>query len=1104
MHKLLEGNDLNNGELSARYFAVRPYKSTLGEEGFLDKDNQFIEFKSTDIDERIAQVTPYVEQRIKENKLLANNVISYFYGDTDVFSKNQGKQRAVNAMIMGMSPEDYTIKHLNEIQGFENVKSPIVVAINKQTNVHKLLYFSNDNKNFNVKFSDEKRTNVFGAFVNNMTADRIIQDERFRNANSMQFRKLEISLIAAELKRLNKSLEIDRIKISSDLMNKSKPYVMDMHDSVSILKSVKKLIELNPKEFQLSGHSKDIFTQDSYMDQRSYNPNFIYNLADTIINYKDIVSNRSYDKLKESIDGFKQGESTNKDLLMELISFQGVLKNSFKDGKDPFKQPEYIAVANSIKYLAGVENRLTGKHGLSSITKYATIEQNYPDYVRQRLATITKNNDHRIRVEFNSYRNKHDKVLKAMAKANGVVFSNKILSSSMLSMYDNLYKNPEMDYERQETIMRLKDSTDPSLNPEESAYIDFINENMERALRLTGFQEEKYEAGFLPVYKATKQTRIAKANRRGEVFDRSRFTVEEQDIDPITDMSTDSFFNIDSGLHGKYNNHEGQIGVNVETGDKNPDFDPEYSIETNIEYILDKAMAESFNYDAHASTMAVGEAIKISMMYNIDDYGGEQAVDETLKGIESFIAQSVKGEVVKGGKYESLNKAIVKINMAATNLAIVSTRQAVMDSMTYLLGSTSMAVTNHIYKAFGGDTTAPGYFGANSWMKAGRILVSDNKLSREVMKEYAIDTTDVKRLMSRNNKLSMSKDFSDLAFYPSRASMLAVHTQVFIASLIEEGSFDAYSLDEEGNLQYDEVLDRRYYDDKGNVKDKAFLRAIKQQMFDDDTLGIEPAIKDEDGIVINPNIEDRKLLRGYTSVEINNIRNRSAAMLGVFDKDGINQLNRFVIFRSMFKFMTWMMPRLDLYWMEKSESEILKEWKKRVNEFGEEGYTAEAMIQEGIIQTLLKMPKLIYGVTTGQITGDAAKLENFEKRNTMTCSDSKGNPKECFLKHTAMGKSTERILLNVQGDMFIISAFFQMLNGDMSFFSGFSVVINAFTRAMQTIWGVFNLDPDSDQSAAGMFNDYGKKTVAGYRSIYEVYDMNAWLNEAQPREKQYK
>jgi len=1134
MTKLLGGNDMNNGELSARYFATRPYHNTDGRLGFLDKNNEFVEFTSNNIEERIKQVTPHVLERIKQNKLLAENSISYFYGNTNSFPNNTDKLKSVQTMFNGLSPEDYDLKMINQISGFEKVKSPIIVAINKQTKVKMLLYFSNDSHNIPMKFEDKKRTNIFGEFITDTTAKRIINDDKFIRGDSMQYRKLEISLIAAEMKRMDNSTEIDRIRISSDMHNKNKPYVMDMHDGVSILNNVKKLISIVPDKFDLAGHNKEIFSRDHYFNPKSYNPNFVYNLVDSIINYKELTSKDSFKRLSNNVYAYRDGEITKRELMRELISFQNTLKGKFKDGKDYTKQPEYIAVANAIKYLAGMENRVTGKHTLSKITEYATIEQNFPDYTRQRMATIVKSNDHRIRVEFKEFKSKHEKLLKAMADSRNISFSSKVITPSMLKLYDNLYKNKDMDYQNPSTLMVMKDENDSSLNTEEKAYIKFVNERMEFALRLTGLREESYKKGFLPVYKATKQTRRAKDNRNGKILGRSIGfedqdikSIEEEttmdDIDPITDISIDSFFSIDVGLTSKYSNPEGQVGIDVETGEMREGFNPDRDIETNIEFILDKAMVEAFNYDAHMSSMAIAEAVNVSMYYNVDDYGGKDAVDYTINGIKSFIAQSVKGEVIKAGKYESLNKAIVKINMAATNLAIVSSRQIVMDSMTYLLGSTSMAVTNFLYKSFGGDTNTPGYFDTKSWIQAGKMLVSDSKLAQEIMKEYAIDTTDAKRLMSRNNKLSMRSDFTETVFSPSRGAMLAVHTQAFLANIIQDESINAYSLDETGSLQYDEKKDLRYYTANGIIKDEAFLIAIKNQMLDDDTFGIEDLKKDDEGKLIQKNILNRKLKRGYTSIEINNIRNRSAAMMGVFDKDGINQLNRNVMFRAMFKFMTWMMPRIDQYWMEKSESEILKEWKKRVDEFGKEGYVAEAMVHEGIIQTLMGTSKLVYGMALGEITGDAAKLENYEKRNLaifashaiaflavygmlkafqLSCKDSKGESKECFLKHTAMGMSTERILLNVQSDMFILSNFVNWLDGSQSFFAGFGVVYSAVTRTISSMFHLFNMS--DDETIGGTFHDNSKRSLAAYRSFYEIYDLGAWLNESQPREKQYK
>jgi hypothetical protein len=330
--------------------------------------------------------------------------------------------------------------------------------------------------------------------------------------------------------------------------------------------------------------------------------------------------------------------------------------------------------------------------------------------------------------------------------------------------------------------------------------------------------------------------------------------------------------------------------------------------------------------------------------------------------------------------------------------------------------------------------------------------------------------------------------------------------------MIEDGSINAYSIDDNGQLQYDEKKDLRFYDADGKIKDQLFLDAIKKQAIDDDTLGYE--ITEVDGI------KTVVLKRGYTSVEINTIRNRGVSMLGALDKDAYAKWQQNVIFRSMFKFMPWLQAKKDLYFMERHESEILKVWKKRIDEFGNEGYVAEAMVQEGIVQSLFGLYRKFYAHGYKVLINGG--IDDVEKKNMavlashlslyamtaimysmlkMTCVDEDGEKdKTCFMKHTAMGQRTEKVIKNIQSDLFVLQTFYNLGTGDFNGFAGFAVVGNLIQGILgATYLSATGYRQDEDQTRVDYvlesFNKTLKRSVALYRSGYEIYDFNEWLKD---------
>ena len=1131
MDVVTEGNDINSSRISARKWAMRPYTNKeTEEEGFRDKAGVFIAFDSENIEERIKQAKPYMKDIINMNNVFVSEMTNFFYGDENVFNKNQSKHSVAVNMLRGISQRDYDLLPLVDLPGFENSTSPVLVAINRFTGDRKLLYFAPSSSAF-VPFSDEDRKGLYGAFYSDFAGKKNINNEK---ATTDNFRKMELGLIAIQMKNIDRDVRIDIMKVSNGFRENVLPDIFYMDNALQLVKPLKGILEKS--EHKTAGFIANAFSKYETFQNSYYNPNYIYNLADEIMNLG--VSDFAKDKYLESFNAYQNNMLNRGEMLTELGKLERSLVHVLeKDGKDPYKDKKYLVVANAIKHLAGVENKLINTD-LSNLTKMATIEQNMPEYHRQKMATITKNNDHRIRTQFDTFRIEHSKLLKKLAESRNVEFSERNINPSLLGLYDNLYKNPNWDYSDIDGLMTLKSPNDSSLRTAEKNYIKFINKHMKMAMKRTGYRKyDNIKEGFVPTYEATLQTRRVKLNAKGEYL-KEMFDIVDQDRKVkanIAKQDIAGYFTMENELADAYNNSDTMNGVDFNEAEtlKRKNFDVN-GIETNLEYILDRAVGTSLNYESHTDTLLIAKAIKVSLMQDVDEFGGENAVKDVLDGMETFLDMSVKGVSDQGG---ALNEIVGKINQAATNLAIISTRQMVMDSATYLLGSTATIISNTLFKAFGGDVDTPGYFSTESWMKAGSVIMSQPELYNAIMREYAIDTTDVKRLIGRSEKLSMRADFTEVAFKVSRGAMLMAHMHVFVANMIEDGSFNAYSM-KDGHLVYDETKDLRFYTKNGKIKNKIFLDAIKGQMELDSTMGISEdreivsEEKNDDDELISKTelikVEDRKLLRGYTSIEINNIRNRSSAMLGVFDKDGFSKIQKWAMLKSMFKFMTWMQSKMDLYYMEQHKSDTLKMWKKYTDEFGNEGYVAEAMIQEGILQSLLSISTKSYGAIVGKLAKGEFNITDIEKRNLaiftshitmalsvlalnslfkMNCKDKDGNPQECFLEHTAAGKSTKSMINNVQSDMFILTAFIDIVNGEYSFFSGFSVVgnlgVNTAGLFLDVLFPSEEDASDPDFSRVTEVNNYMKRSFSIYRSIYEPIDFAQWMSEEEERKKKY-
>jgi|GEM_PF-6990756 len=948
IYSMLSGNKINNFEQIGLYYAVNP-ETENGIEGFRNEFNKFIPFDSANIEDRLKQLEPVSKMKKKENDNAILKVIEYFNGNPNAFSDNRHKESGVQYMLSGINPLEYDLVRLNSISGFENSEAPVLVAINKITKDRTLLYFSTE-QSHPIVHSNGNKT-VYGAFISDKAALALSMDKADIASTSLNYQKIELASIAMQMKadnKTNREVHINRLLISNGLNSKNRPYTFDMHEAIHLYKPLIKVIGAD----KFGGVLQHVNSNDHFFDSFSYNPNFLHNLYSFLLN-SSTVNSKDVSDYYNSVVEYEDAKMTKSDVMMHLHTLEDSIKRSFTDIKDLEASREYIAVMNAIKYLHGIESRVIKKEKWM-VTKAATIEQNFPEYIRQKMAVIVKNNDQRIKSQYEVFRTEHKRLLRKVAESRNISLGEKWVSPSLIGIYKNMMQNPDFDYKNYSVLMLMKDPDDAksNLNDDERNYIRFFNKYMKDSLSISGINTEtNYVEGFIPAFGSTIQTKRVLLNQRGDVM-ANRFVNQDQDAQYSDDGTLiEDYYELENTLKEKYHNRVYNNGVNVD-GSKREDFDP-IDIEVNLEYILDKAYVTAINYEAHNTSLMVAKAVKLSMEYDTAMYGGDKVVKETLDSIDSYMDFAIKGNTSKVGS-AALTKSIDKINRSATTLAIAfSTSQMVLDSATFMFGSTATAMSNFLYSnVFGGDTNIPGYFTGESWLKAGKMLMSDKALAKKIMEAYSIDTTDAKRLMSRNDKLSIRGDVSDLGFAVTRAGMLFAHSQLLIAGMIEDGSINAYSIDDNDQLQYDEKKDLRFYDADGKIKDQLFLDAIKKQAIDDDTLGYE--ITEVDGI------KTVVLKRGYTSVEINTIRNRGVSMLGALDKDAYAKWQQNVIFRSMFKFMPWLQAKKDLYFMERHESEILKVWKKRIDEFGNEGYVAEAMVQEGIVQSLFGLYRKFY------------------------------------------------------------------------------------------------------------------------------------------------
>lgn len=220
-------------------------------------------------------------------------------------------------------------------------------------------------------------------------------------------------------------------------------------------------------------------------------------------------------------------------------------------------------------------------------------------------------------------------------------------------------------------------------------------------------------------------------------------------------------------------------------------------------------------------------------------------------------------------------------------------------------------------KGSGQEVSAKSVFQANkyvwglqiaSWLKS---AVKDEDLASFSMvqllnKLYGIANEDLNTISKKNSlsRTGLKHGLSKYMFIFSSAPDFFNRMGLFVAKMIEDGCFDAHSVDKDGNLVYDIKKDKRFdklvrlglnssSTDSEYLKQKSLYRAMVNQF-------IKEGYKKSDGSQLNPFDENLYLPRAYTNKETLALKEVSDQAYGFYDHEA-RSLNDHKFFGLVFK-----------------------------------------------------------------------------------------------------------------------------------------------------------------------------------------------------------
>lgn len=434
------------------------------------------------------------------------------------------------------------------------------------------------------------------------------------------------------------------------------------------------------------------------------------------------------------------------------------------------------------------------------------------------------------------------------------------------------------------------------------------------------FTESSYRQGMIPIipkrisekffegdFKNATKDAFNKTNREEDIS--YLLSVKEKDDKYFIDKMDDIF--MDQISYGSTSiRNANQLGskdfMNKIGLSETYDMNGVMTVETiDIDGSLNNGFTRSLQ-DAFKVFMLIGER-KIEYESNALPYLNSMFVELKLKQetkgmnaepvidlITSYLNQSVKNETQHWEKNPVLEKSITTLTKFATaktmafNLNIAQ-MSALANFNGAILEALSNSATNHYN------------FGINELSKASVMFFSDySKMTELAYRFKAINASEMESVSHFYRSYKGNKQLTSnfLLTLPNWATDFMARTIIVGAQMMKDGTYDAYTINENGEAIYDQKKDKRWDGEEG----KARYEFVKDRMR-------------IDGIVIN---EDGSLPDAYIVEEQENLKWLSDRYVaGTYDPVSMTLLGSTVLGKQFKVFRTWMTSKLNVIYSEK-------------------------------------------------------------------------------------------------------------------------------------------------------------------------------------------
>lgn len=390
----------------------------------------------------------------------------------------------------------------------------------------------------------------------------------------------------------------------------------------------------------------------------------------------------------------------------------------------------------------------------------------------------------------------------------------------------------------------------------------------------------------------------------------------------------------------------------------------------NIENIFNYTMAASIR--ARSFNPVLSKLNASMMLLNMLQQQRGVDAKQAIEDMQMYINRQVYGDLPELGKLNVMGTIVNLDNMlGATGQLIhmmflsLSPISAVKNAMAGAIKGTANGLVNSIAEKMGGEL---GLFGLSNIQKAVSLLTENPALVAAINSKYQVVAMGERDIISHAKHVRTKRNLSD-----KDTSMIGQFFGEYYNGLIgmlaqmdKEGTLDAHSLNDKGELVYDVKKDTRFYDETGKEHLDAYL--------------------------LIADIRDAQKREGYHQVPATGISAAYSAgdetrlkivvqrFIGdMMDGQFKNKMSAYAFPRAMMSLRNYLFNLRQYWWSATKENPLLgKRQFKEVD--GKKQVVWDAPVAEGVMQTMWQVMKLVYK-HKGQTAAELAKLSDYQKRN---------------------------------------------------------------------------------------------------------------------------